>query len=175
MPTYQEPLHGVELSVALAEAASFASADVAILDTFEISHGGGETLYLVADYTPLTATTELGATVTFAPCSVTDELPKQNDQGEVMLVLTIFGLSLEGLDLIIEASKSIEPVVVKFRQYASDDLSAPVSRLPMVFELVDVPNVTSTSIQLRCSYGASNNRGFPRKHYTLAEYPTLVA
>jgi hypothetical protein len=34
--------------------------------------------------------------------------------------------------------------------------------------------VTATSIQMKCAFGLSSNRGFPRKHYTLTEYPTLV-
>lgn len=173
MSTLLPPLQGVELSVALAEAATFAPANRVILDTIEIDDGTANPIRLVADFTPLV--TSVG---TFLPCAMSDELPSQTEDGDVQMTINIFGVSHPAVEAIRQASQTTTPVAVRFRQYSVDMPSGTpemTTRFPMNFELADVPVINATNVQLKCRFGSANNRGFPRKHYTLAEYPSLVA
>lgn len=174
MPAMLPPVNGVAWSVAAAEAMQYAVAERVLLDCISLAHPGlAQTLHLVADYAPLTATLETGATVTFQPAAFGVQDLEQGESGRPVLVLRLSGVGGVAAQLLRAAARTTTPIALFHRVYASDDLSGP-ARLPVTrLEVVEAPRVDGQDVELRAQRGNPVGRGYPAKSYTREEYPGL--
>jgi hypothetical protein len=184
MPTYRPVINGVSFSEAAAEAAAVAPSGRAILDTLSIYHPGidGGVIRVVNDFTDLTATIEAGsgaesdsgATVVFGRSSFKLSRPPESlEDSAGQLSFTLVGISQVAIQAIRSVVGSSTPIVVVHREYASDDTSGPSSLPPARLEVVDV-SADDTQVVITAQFGDPSNRNFPRKFYTLTQYPGLV-
>lgn len=188
MPTYLDPLQGVSLSEAAAEAAAIAPVQRAMLDTLEfrrstIVDGEGDpaAIRLVNDKQDLTATLEedaalnAGEAVLFTRCAMRPKRPAENGEASSpTFELEIDGVSSLAIGLFRQNLDSMEPVLMTYRRYASDDTSGP-AELPVLTMEVTAGVVADTVLRITASFGDPINEAFPGKTYTRAEYPTLQA
>lgn len=183
MPTMLPALQGVSLSEALAEAATIAPVDRAMLDTLEIWHEDfTEPGFIVNDNQAFEGTLEDDAprqaaeTVTYQPVRFRAEWPEENADaaaaGARIAADGVTPLLVEQLRL---ARGSLSPVVAVWRIYASDDPSGP-ARLPVVtFELGDVVTTETTVSFELIGYHDPVNTRFPARAYTRLTHPGLAA
>lgn len=177
MAIFSDPVHGVSLSDALKEAATYAPAERVVLATYEFTHSTftSRALIVVA-HEALTAITEDNDEVTFQPVAgLRHKGFEESDQASTpTLSLYIDGLSLDLVDKLDLALGTLEPVGLIERIYVSDDLTSP-ALLPPAKAYIRTGNVTETRVSLEAGFGDPANQPFPRKTYTRKEYPGLVA
>ncbi len=168
------------LTEALAEAYASAPPAVVVLHTVELWHPSWtEAIRLVADFADLTATLEddapanAGEAVLFTACPFRFTLP-QVGEGRQELSIQIDNVSqllmplLEGADL-----ASTTPIRATYRPYLSTDTTAPQMVPPLT---LDVVRVTADAMQVTCICAHADflNRRFPRRLYTVEEFPGLA-
>lgn len=177
MPTTFSPaVHGVSMSEALREAATYAPADRVVLLTYEFIHSSfTERALVVCNYEDLTAKDEEDLAVTYkALAGLKSEGFEESDQAATPLIrLEMDGVSAVLTDKLDLALLSLEPVTVVERVYVSDDLTTPAV-LPPAKAVVRSGTVTETRVSLEVGFGDSANQPFPRKLFTRAEYPGLA-
>ncbi len=180
MPTYLEPLHGVSLSEAYAEAAAVAPIQRVMLRTYELRHPSlAAPVRIVADQQALFATLEddapedPSAEVEFLASAVEIDLPEESDTAESQTVKlrldNVAGLMSEALRA---ARGSRVPWELTERLYASDDTTAPAILPPLTLVLSSVSLDVSTAV-LTASYGDPANVAIPRATFTKRDYPGL--
>lgn len=176
MPHFLEPVHGVSLSEALREAATYAPIDRVVLLTYEFIHPAlTERALVVCNHEDWTAKDEDGVTVTFtALAGLRSEGFEESDQASTPLIrLEMDGVSqvlASRLDLALE---SLTPIEVAERIYVSDDNTGP-ALLPPARAIVRAGSLTETRVSLEVGFGDPANQPFPRKNFTRAEYPGLA-
>jgi hypothetical protein len=177
MPTFGTAIHGVSMSVALREAASYASVSRVLLTTYEFTHSSfvGRAL-IVVSHDDLYAADENAVYVTYAAIAgLKSQGFDESDQASTPLIkLEISGLStvlIAQLDLALEG---IEPVGIVERVYVSDDLTGPAI-LPVVKAYIRSGTVTETTVSVEIGFGDPANQPYPRKTYTRVDYPGLAA
>ncbi len=182
MPTYLDPLNGVSLSVALAEAAAIAPITRVMIPTYELRHPSLATPVRVAanhedvlatleDDAPEDASTE----VEFLACAVSIGRPEESDTAaSPSISLTINNVSGLMSDALRTARGSAVPWELTERVYASDDTSAPAV-LPVLTLTMTSAEIDGTTVVLTCSYGDPANLSVPAITFTPAEYPGLAA
>lgn len=177
MTIFSDPIHGVSMSEALREAATYAPIDRAVLMTYEFVHPTfTERVVIVSDYADLVAKDEDGITVTYkALAGLRSEGFEESDQAATpLLKLLIDGVSSILISEMDRALVTLDPVEVIERVYVSDDLTTP-ALLPPARAIVRSGSVTETRITLEVGFGDPANQPFPRKVYTRKEYPGLAA
>lgn len=188
MPTYLDPLAGVSLSEAAAEAAVIAPIARAMLDTLEFSRSTFVDAELnpvaprvVIDKQDLLATLEAdaplngGEEVLFRAVGLRIVKPPENESGQSpTFQIEIDGVSGLVLELLDEDMESDEPTVMIHRVYASDDTSGPAV-LPVLRMEVLGAVIGETSVRLTCGFLDPLNTGFPSVAYTRRLYPGLAA
>lgn len=185
---YLPPINGVAFSQAYAEAMAVAPLRRAMLETLELRHSGFKnedgSLFvprIVRDDKSLFATLEAtapanpGETVEFSPlpfeCSGLDE----TDTGVApALVLAIDGVSQLLVRQLDYALDGIEPVLVTFRIFASDNAGEPATSVVPTMTLREVV-VSDTRVTAKAIFNDPSNRGFPRREYSTGLYPGLTA
>lgn len=177
MPTTFSPaIHGVTMSEALREAATYAPASRVVLATYEFTHSSfTERALVVCNHENLTAKDETGATVTYAALAgLKTEGFEESDQAAT----PVLRLELDGVSAVLTAKLdlallSLEPVGVIERIYVSDDLETPAV-LPPAKAIVRSGSVSEVRVSLEVGFGDPANQPFPRKLFTRAEYPGLA-
>lgn len=173
---FSDPIHGVSMSEALREAATYAPAHRAVLLTYEFSHSAlTERALVVCNHDDWVAKDEDGVTVTFkALAGLKSEGFEESDQASTPLIrLEMDGVSSELVPKLDLALQTLEPVVVIERVYVSDDDTTP-AMLPPARAIVRDGAVTETRVTLNVGFGDPANQPFPRKLFTRAEYPGLA-
>ena len=183
MPTLLDPVNGVSLSVALAEAATYAPIDRIMFDTLEIYHPSfTEAGFIVNDNQAFVGTLESDAprsastAVTFQPVRFRPEWPAETeDASAARAKISADGITPLLVEQLALASGSLDPIVAIWRVFASDEPSGP-ARLPVhVFELYDVVTTeTQVSFTLTPAFDPVNTR-FPTRAYTRKNFPGLTA
>ena len=174
---FSPAVHGVSMSVALREAATYAPVYRVVLLTYEFVHVSFTSRQLVVcDHNDLTAQDENGITVTYlALPSLKSEGFEESDKASTPLIrLHLDGVSqllAEELDL---ALAGLDPISVIERLYVSDDVTTPAI-LPVTRAIVKTATVTETRVSFEIGFGDPANQPFPRKVYTRAQYPGLAA
>lgn len=188
MSSTTDPLQGVTLSEAAAEAAAIAPLTRAMLDTLEFHRstfvdglGAHTAIRLVVDKQDLTATLEAdapldaGEDVLFKAIGLRVVKPPENDSGQSpTFSIEIDGVSNELLAMLDEDLDSSEPILMIYRVYASDDTSTPAVLPVLRLELLDV-NVNETRGTLTCGFADPINEAFPSVTYLRRQYPGLAA
>lgn len=168
------------LSEALAEAYASASPEVVVLHTLELWHPSWDAaVRLVQDFANLAATLEgdapvdAGEEVVFTACPFSFTLP-QVGEGRQELSIQIDNVSRELMPLIEAADlTSSTPIRATYRPYLSTDTSAP--HMSPVLTL-DVVRISANAMQVTCSCAHADylNRRFPRRIYTVEEFPGIA-
>lgn len=188
MATYLDPLQGVSLSEAAAEAIAVAPIGRAMLDTLEFwrstfvdENGNPGAARVVCDKQDLLATLEAdalvdgGAEVQFRAVGLRVVKPAENESAQSpTFEIELDGVSLHLIELLDEDLTSGEPVIMTHRVYASDDTTAPAV-LPVLRMEVLSAVCTEGSARITCAFGDPINAGFPRVAYTRLQYPGLAA
>lgn len=188
MATYLDPLQGVSLSEAAAEAAAIAPIARAMLDTLEFyrstfvdENGNPGAARVVCDKQDLLATLEDDATVDgseevlFRAVGLRVTKPAENESGQApTFQIELDGVSLHLIELLDQDLDSGEPVVMTHRVYASDDTSAPAV-LPVLRMQVLSAVCDEGTARITCAFGDPINAGFPRVGYTRLQHPGLAA
>ena len=188
MPTLQSAVNGVAFSVAYAEAMAMAPTTRVMLATYELRHpaflDASGALYaprIVNDHQDLLATLEAsaplnaGAAVTFTALPVEVSGPDEHDTGSASTIsISIDGVSALIVPQLDYALTTLVPVTITERIYASDDTSAPAVSPVLTMTLRDVV-VTETRITAKALVYDPANIGFPRREYTIGQYPGLSA
>lgn len=166
----------ITLSQAAREHAASADVGDVVLQTLQLDHPAfTEPLYLVNDYSSLTATLEDGVTtVTFVAFGFDFRLPDVQQAQSPEVEFSIDNISREVLAYIDLASQSQALATLTYRQYLAGDLSGPCNDPPLV---MTVTSVTADVFRIRLQAGFENfaNVRFPREDYTAARFPGLVA
>ena len=168
------------LTNALAEAYASAPPTLVILHTIELWHPTwASAIRLVQDYADLTATLEAdapvdaGASVVFTGCPFRFSLP-QIGEGRQELSIQIDNVSQLLMPLLESADLTDEtPITCRYRPYLSSDTTAP--QMNPVLSL-DVIRVSADVMQVTCSCAHADylNRRFPRRLYTVEEFPGIA-
>lgn len=188
MATFLPARHGVSYSEAYAEAIIHAPADRVMIETLEMRHSGFRddsgapyAIRVVSGHEDVTATLEAtapidpGETVVFEALPYRVSGPDETDTDEApTITLAIDGVSALVVPQLDAAVQTLEPVMLTVRYYVSTDLSTPAILPPLTMTLFDV-EVGETQITARGGIYDPANKLFPRKTYTLAEYPGLAA
>jgi hypothetical protein len=177
MPEYLNPINGVALSQAMAEAYASAPTQRAVLQTLTFTHSAFDSdVHVVADHAPFTAKLENGVTeVTFQPVAVVVDWPEQSDSDAVpALRLSIDGVSQVVLPQLDLALSTIEPVLVTPRVYASDEPDGPAHNVAAVFELTSA-SVSETRVSCTAAIDDAANVSYPAVTFTRAMYPGLTS
>ncbi len=168
------------LTEALAEAYASAPPTVVILHTMELWHPTwADPIRLVADFADLTATLEdeapvdAGDAVLFTACPFRFTLPqvgegRQELQIQIDNVAQLLMPLLEAADLASET-----PIKATYRPYLSTDTTAPQMTPPLT---LDVTRISADAMQVTCMCAHADflNRRFPRRIYTVEEFPGLA-
>lgn len=171
---YLPPVHGVSFSVAAAEGMHYATTGRVLLDCITLEHSAlAEPIRIVADHSDFACTLETGEAVTFTRAGFDLQRLALSDTGTPTLTLRFSGISGVAAQMLRQACRTTEPVILTLRVYASDQPQAPAELPPTRLEVVSVPSLTAASIELRCALEDAGNRAYPRKTYTRAEHPGL--
>jgi hypothetical protein len=160
------------LSAAIKEAYALAPTDKYILETLEFSHSGITTTYICKDRKDNICTIEDLSTPTFEGVSFAFRLPTNDDTGIKELQLTLDNTDQRISDMVEAVEGSTEPLVVKYREYLSDDLTTPQTVPPLELELRGV-SLQGTTASFVCSFTDLTNKKFLSQQYTRDRFPTL--
>lgn len=181
MPTYLQPVQGVQYSEAWAEACAVAPIHRPILVTLEFLHPAfTEPARLVADELDLEATLELdapvdaGAEVLFRALPIQVLMPTESEEGGQAFQLQLDGVSRVVAKEFDRALETLVPVQLIVREYAPDDAGGPCRIPPPRFE-VSGGEVDETTVRVSAVMGERVNKGFPARDFIAAEYPGLTS
>ncbi|MDD4926929.1 MAG: DUF1833 family protein [Methylotenera sp.] len=168
------------LSQAIKEAYASAPADVVVLHTLEFRHPAfTQPLRVVLDHVDHTCTLEADApvdpstAVLFIGYAFKLDLPTVDNGAAPEVVITIDNVTLEIEDNIAAALTTTDKVVVTYRPYQSNDLSAPSMNPPMTLTITAI-NADNYRVTARAQLGDFANKAFPAENYTTSRFPGLV-
>jgi hypothetical protein len=165
---------------AIKEAYATCPSDVAVLETVEIYHPDWASIVrLVRDKANLTATLESYApnnpseSVTFSAMDFTIAQPRLGE-GRQELELTVDNASLLLVPLLESHDlASLDEARVIYRPYLSTDLTGPHMNPVLSLSVLSV-SANMQTVTMRCGYADFANLRFPRKVYTVDEFPGLA-
>lgn len=163
------------LSQAIKEAYASAPSDVIVYHTLEINHTNfTQPIYVVRDWTDLTATLETAEEVTFIRYAFDLTKPEVSATGVPQVTVTIDNVSREILANIQLALQSLDKITLTYREYISTDLSGPQNNPPLTMTVLsikaDVFRITAVA-----GFGDLVNKKFPSVEYTAERFQNLVA
>ncbi|KHE03491.1 DUF1833 family protein, partial [Citrobacter braakii] len=103
------------------------SGEEVIIKTLQINIGD-DALYLCDGYDDITATTETGEEVTFIASTIDVALPARNSNGTQDLQFAVSNINGEASTSVRSAMENLRGATVTYRQFTSDDLTAPAER-----------------------------------------------
>lgn len=141
-----------------------------ILETLEIN-AGGQVYYLCKGWDDITATDENGQVLTFSASGIDIALPAKNADGTQDLQFAVGNIDGVVSMAIRAALESQTKATLTYRSYISTDLSAP-SEKPFTLAIKS-GEWTATEVQIVAGYMSIFNKAWPRRRYTLADFPGL--
>lgn len=167
-------------SDAIKEAYASCPSDVALIETVEIWHPDwASVLRFVRGKEALTATVESnapnnpGQAVLFAAIDFSITQPRIGE-GRQELTLEVDNAPLFLLPLVeMHDLASLDEAQVIYRPYLSSDLTGPHMNPPLTLSIVGITTNTQT-ISVTCAYADIANRRFPRKVYTVDQFPGIA-
>lgn len=188
MPTYLDPLNGVSLSEALAEAATYAPITRVILQTLELYHPVMTApVRIVVNTEPINATLEAtaprnpGEEVLFKASRVQVEIPEESDKPESpSLTVHVSNVNKQVRDTLRAIKESDVPAIRDARWelieriYVSDDLTAP-HKLPVLKLTAIKAQIQNNTVAFVASYVDSANTSVPAITFTPEAYPGLLS
>lgn len=161
------------LNEAIREAYAVAPADVAVIESIELSHSSiNESIYMVQSRLPMIMTLETGATVEFEPVPFRFTLPAAGENGRQELRIAIDNVDRRISDFIEQVKSHVAPVKLVYRPYLSNDLSQPQMNPPLVLSLQQI-SVSALEVTGRATFADILNRKFPADFYTRNRFPGL--
>lgn len=166
---------------ALIEAYATVPTNVVSLHTIQLQHpaffddnGNPTSIRLVLDNQDFTAAlVDGGSPVTFTAMAFEITLPEVKSDEQVQCVLSIDNVSRELMRHIEAAVDDGSPIVLVYRPYVSNDTSKPQMQNPLTMELTDV-SVNMMRVTATFKFSELITRKFPRKIYTIEEFPGLA-
>lgn len=188
MPTYLDPLNGVSLSEALAEAATYAPITQVILQTLELWHPVMTSpVRIVVNTEPINATLEAdaprnaGEEVAFIASRVQVEIPEESDKPEApSLVVYVSNVNRQIKDVLKAIRASSNPAIRDARWqlieriYVSDDLSAPHKRPVLKLTAIRC-HLQNDTAAFTAAYTDSANTAVPAITFTPEAYSGLLS
>lgn len=144
--------------------------DEVIIETLEIKVGG-QVHYLCGGFEDVTATLENGQTITFTAGGIDIALPARNADGTQDLRFAIGNIDGTVSNTIRRAQNNFSGATLTYRCYVSEDLSAPSER-PFTLKIKS-GYWTATEVQITAGYMNILDLAWPRRRYTLTDFPAL--
>lgn len=167
------------LSEAVKEAYASAPSDEVILFTIELNHPSfTQPLRVVRDSKKLVARLEPdapqngGEEVEFAPYAFDLKLPDIDEYGKPELTISIDNIGRELIWYIEQALKTRRKIDVIYRLYLESDLSCPQNNPPMMMQINTI-SANAKSINMVAGFADLSMKAFPKKNYTLEQFPSL--
>lgn len=167
------------LQDAIKEAYASAPSDEVILFTIEMRHPSFDApLRVVRDMQNLTATLEAdapenaGEEVLFIAYPFDIKPPDMDEYGKPELTITIDNVGREIMTYVEQAVAQRAVIDVTYRLYLASDLSGPQNNPPMTMQVTSI-TATPTSITMVASFPDLSSKAFPKKLYTLEQFPSL--
>ncbi|WP_414430857.1 DUF1833 family protein [Alcanivorax sp. IL3] len=148
-----------------------APTDAVLIQTLDIRVTGEAPVLLCNGFNEVTATLETEEQVTFEPGNLVVSLPDKNDTGQQSLNFGIWNATGRAQQVVAAALNSGEQVPVVYREYLSNDLSAPQSS-PLPFIMVG-GEFRGIELQIEASYYDILNSRWPRQIYDSNNAPGL--
>lgn len=161
------------VTAAMEEAYASAPRGATIIDVLSVDHDGWDApLHLALGIeAPLAVTLEDGSSATLNPCAFEITPPGFSDQGPTPGRVSIDNVSGHLVEPFDEAIEPGTPIVVTYRTFRSDDLSAPGDVI-LGLRLREA-ELSATSAEGELDFEQVSDQAFPRQTYTLGEYPSL--
>lgn len=167
------------LKEAIKEAYASAPTDEVILFTIEMRHPAFTVpLRVVRDYRSWTVTLEesapenAGEKVEYLPYAFDLELPEVDETGKPEIVITIDNVGRDIMNYLEAAVRTPYKIEVTYRIYLNSDTTGPQNDPPMTMVInnieADVYRITA-----RAGFTDLSKAAFPRKTYTLEQFPSL--
>lgn len=141
-----------------------------IIETLQIEVGD-TTYWLTKGWDDINATLENGTPATFTACGIDLALPARNSDGTQDLKFAISNIDGTVSNTIRDALGNQEIGTLTYRHYLSTDLSAPAS--PPFTLAIKSGSWTSIEVQITAGYMNILDTAWPRRRYTLPEFPGL--
>lgn len=187
MPTFRPRRRGIAYSEALAATYASAPEGSIPLHTLEFRHpnfmAAGQPVAprVVNDHTLLRAYLEAdaplnpGEEVTFLPVRFRFTKPRETDSGQSPeMQLSVDNVSRVLIPYLDQAKDSPYPILVTWRPYVLEDLSAPHMDPPITLSLRAV-TADMMSVTARAGFADLTNRRFPAQEYNSLQFPGLTA
>ena len=167
------------LKEAIKEAYASAPDDEIIVYTIEMRHPAfTQPLRVVRDHKSFTGTLEASASanageaVEFLPYAFDLELPEIAETGKPEIVLTIDNVSREIVASIEAAVRTPYKIEITFRIYLMSDTAGPQNDPPMSM-VINTIEADVFKVTARAGFADLSKTAFPRKTYTLDQFPSL--
>lgn len=130
-----------------------------------------EPIRLVDEWEDLVLGLEDGSAALFEGSSIDYTLPQANASGQQAMTFAIDNVRGTAQQLLDEAMKQAQRVVMVAREYVGDDLSAPAER-PQRFTVMSAA-MTMTTVRLEAGFFDMLGRRWPIHFYTADKFPGL--
>lgn len=161
---------------AIKEAYALAPSTKVILHTLEIEQlGVQDSIWIVQSRRTVEAVTEDSVLRTFEPVGFQFALPPSNEEGFRSLTISIDNVGRRVMNFVttaLEQTGPRTPVVMRYRPYLSDDLTAPQMDPPLELYLKDI-QINTHSVSGRATFADVVNKKFPSELYTRERFPAL--
>lgn len=141
-----------------------------LIETLQVN-AGKEEYRLTKGFDDITATLENGDLATFEGCGMDVALPARNGDGTQDLKFAISNIDGVVSTAIRNALEKEEAATLTYRSYLSTDLDAPAA-VPFTLAIKN-GSWTSTEVQITAGYMNVLDTLWPRRRYTLYEFPGL--
>lgn len=148
-----------------------APTDYVIIQTLDIRVAGQDPVLLCNGFNEVTATLETLEEVTFEPGNLVVNLPKKDDSGQQSLNFGLWNVTSRAQDIITAALEADEEVPIVYREFFSNDLTAPATS-PLPFVMVG-GEFQGIELQIEASYYDILNTAWPRERYTSLNAPGI--
>lgn len=142
------------------------------IPTLELScPAWSESIFICAGFEDQIFTLEDGRTVTFTAAGLDVSLPKRDNSGSQSLGIAIDNVTGVAQQRIDEAKAANSRITITMRLYLESDPGAPAER-PVVMP-ARTAEMKGVTLQLTGGYFDLINAAWPRRRFTLAEFPGL--
>ena len=169
------------LSAAIQEAFASAPADVIVYHTLELRHPAfSAPIRVVRDWADLdayleaTAPEDAGSEVTFTRFAFDFVKPELSSDGVPQMTIEIDNVDRSIVANLEAALETTDRITVIYREYTSDDLSAPANDPPMQLTVLSV-SADVFRVRAVCGWYNLQNARFPTRAYESDTFPGLVA
>lgn len=145
---------------------------VVLIPTLEILVPGQDPIRVCGGFVDIEAMADEENTVLFSAGNLVVGRPDKNDTGKQSLKFGLWNANGEAQAAVAAALEAEGGTLVVYREYSSDDLTAPAS-LPEVFTLIG-GSFEGIEVQLEASYYDILNTAWPRQRYTQNNAPAIA-